>query len=100
IRDFHVTGVQTCALPILQNEGKLLRLAESYGVRREEFLKEYQGSELDPNWTSTISNLTSRGWKEFTSNEKDTIHELRTEIQNLRSEERRVGKGGRTWWYR
>ncbi len=71
---------------LVQNEGKLLRLAESYGVRREEFLKEYQGSELDPNWTRSIGNLTSRGWKEFTKNEKDAIKELRSEIQNLATE--------------
>ncbi|WP_136617985.1 MULTISPECIES: RNA polymerase sigma factor RpoD [Mesorhizobium] len=71
---------------LVQNEGKLLRLAESYGVRREEFLKEYQGSELDPNWTRSIGNLTSRGWKEFTKNEKDAIRELRAEIQNLATE--------------
>ncbi|TIU43272.1 MAG: RNA polymerase sigma factor RpoD, partial [Mesorhizobium sp.] len=70
----------------VQNEGKLLRLAESYGVRREEFLKEYQGSELDPNWTRSIANLTSRGWKEFTKNEKDAIKELRAEIQSLATE--------------
>src|SRR5690606_37259882 len=39
---------------LVQNEGKLLRLAESYGVRHEDFLKEYQGSELDPNWVERI----------------------------------------------
>ncbi|AZO28919.1 MULTISPECIES: RNA polymerase sigma factor RpoD [Mesorhizobium] len=71
---------------LVQNEGKLLRLAESYGVRREEFLKEYQGSELDPNWTRSIANLTSRGWKEFTKNEKDAIKDLRAEIQSLATE--------------
>src|SRR6185312_11912557 len=71
---------------LVQNEGKLLRLAESYGVRREEFLKEYQGSELDPNWTRSIANLTSRGWKEFTKNERDAIRDLRAEIQNLATE--------------
>ncbi|OQM76925.1 RNA polymerase sigma factor RpoD [Manganibacter manganicus] len=71
---------------LVQNEGRLLRLAESYGVRREEFLKEYQGSELDPNWTRSIANLTSRGWKEFTKNEKDAIRDLRSEIQNLATE--------------
>ncbi|GAA2843536.1 RNA polymerase RpoD-like sigma 70 subunit [Aminobacter aminovorans] len=71
---------------LVQNEGKLLRLAESYGVRRDEFLKEYQGSELDPNWTRSIANLSSRGWKEFTKNEKDAIRDLRAEIQNLATE--------------
>ncbi|MEO4000411.1 RNA polymerase sigma factor RpoD [Mesorhizobium sp. CAU 1732] len=71
---------------LVQNEGRLLRLAESYGVRREEFLKEYQGSELDPNWMKSIANLTSRGWKEFHRNEKDTIKDIRAEIQNLATE--------------
>ncbi|MBI1619991.1 RNA polymerase sigma factor RpoD [Aquamicrobium zhengzhouense] len=71
---------------LVQNEGKLLRLAESYGVRREDFLKEYQGSELDPNWMKSIANLSSRGWKEFYQNEKDTIRDIRGEIQNLATE--------------
>ena len=71
---------------LVQNEGKLLRLAESYGVKRDEFLKTYQGSELDPNWTKSIANLSGKGWKEFTKNEKEMIKELRSEIQNLAQE--------------
>ena len=71
---------------LVQNEGRLLRLAESYGVRREEFLREYQGSELDPNWMKSISNLSGRGWKEFTKSEKETIREIRGEIQQLATE--------------
>jgi RNA polymerase primary sigma factor len=31
-------------------EGRLMRLAESHGVMREDFLKNYLGSELDPLW--------------------------------------------------
>jgi RNA polymerase primary sigma factor len=71
---------------LVQNEGRLLRLAESYKVKREEFLKEYQGSELDPNWIKRISNLAATGWKEFTKNEKEAIRDLRSEIQNLATE--------------
>ncbi|OJU35731.1 MAG: RNA polymerase sigma factor RpoD, partial [Rhizobiales bacterium 68-8] len=71
---------------LVQNEGKLLRLAESYGVRREEFLREYQGSELDPNWLKNIGALTTRGWKEFVRNEKAMVGDLRAEIQNLAQE--------------
>ena len=71
---------------LVQNEGKLLRLAESYGVRREDFIKEYQGSELDPNWMKSIANLSSRGWKEFYQNEKETIKDIRAEIQHLATE--------------
>jgi RNA polymerase primary sigma factor len=71
---------------LVQNEGRLLRLAESYGVKREDFLEHYQGSELDPNWTKSISNLSAKGWKEFTKSEKENIKALRAEIQNLAQE--------------
>ena len=71
---------------LVQNEGKLLRLAESYGVKREDFLKEYAGSELDPNWMQSVSNLAGRGWKEFTKSEKETIRTIRTEIQEIAQE--------------
>ncbi|HWK67241.1 MAG TPA: RNA polymerase sigma factor RpoD [Rhizobiaceae bacterium] len=71
---------------LVQNEGKLLRLADSHGVRRDEFLREYQGSELDPNWITRIANLSTRGWKEFVAKENEFIRELRAEIQNLATE--------------
>jgi len=71
---------------LVQNEGKLLRLAESFGVRREDFLKEYQGHELDPNWVERVSTLTARGWKEFAAKEIRGIERLRGEIQNLATE--------------
>ncbi|CAN5146983.1 RNA polymerase sigma factor RpoD [soil metagenome] len=71
---------------LLGNEGRLLRLAESHKVKREDFLKEYQGAELDPNWIRRISNLSARGWKEFVSKEKDRIKDLRRDIQNLATE--------------
>ncbi|MCQ8784119.1 RNA polymerase sigma factor RpoD [Mangrovibrevibacter kandeliae] len=71
---------------LVTNEGKLLRLAESYGVKREEFLKSYQGSELDPNWTRHIANLSGKGWLKFVQSEKDGIKNLRGEIQSLATE--------------
>jgi len=71
---------------LVQNELRLFRLAESYGVRREDFLKAYQGSELDPNWADTVSQLPQPGWKEFVQHERDTIEALRSEIQNLAQE--------------
>ncbi|MBN7774900.1 RNA polymerase sigma factor RpoD [Nitratireductor aquimarinus] len=71
---------------LVQNEGRLLRLAESYGVKRESFLKEYQGSELDTNWTERVATLSGKGWKEFSKNEARAIEDLRTEIQNLAQE--------------
>ncbi|MEO4041233.1 RNA polymerase sigma factor RpoD [Hoeflea sp. CAU 1731] len=71
---------------LVQNEGRLLRLAESYKVRREEFLQHYQGAELDPNWMKSIANLSGSGWKDFAKSEKNTIKSIRGEIQNLATE--------------
>ncbi|OWV70156.1 RNA polymerase subunit sigma [Rhizobium sp. R635] len=71
---------------LVQNEGRLLRLAESYGVKRDSFLEQYQGAELDPNWMKSIGNLAARGWKEFAKAENTTIRDIRQEIQNLATE--------------
>ncbi|MEX0345475.1 MAG: RNA polymerase sigma factor RpoD [Rhizobiaceae bacterium] len=71
---------------LVRNEGRLLRLAESYGVDRTEFLEHYQGSELNPDWVKTVSALPGKGWKEFGKSEKKNIKELRTEIQALATE--------------
>jgi RNA polymerase primary sigma factor len=67
-------------------EGRLLRLAESHGVAREDFLKNYLGSELDPLWLNRVSKLSAKGWKNFVARDKDSIKELRTQIHALASE--------------
>lgn len=71
---------------LMQNEGRLLRLAESYGVKRDSFLEQYSGAELDPNWMKSIGNLAAKGWKEFAKAENLTIRDIRQEIQNLATE--------------
>lgn len=68
---------------LMAREGRLMRLAVSYRVKREEFLSEYQGRELDPNWVAHISGLKSKNWQAFAEKEEDTIGRLRTEIQEL-----------------
>src|ERR1700710_255902 len=64
-------------------EARLLRLGDSHGVAREDFLRNYQGSELDPRWLNRVSKLSAKGWKNFVHHEKDRIKELRHEIQSL-----------------
>ena len=51
-------------------EGRLLRLAESHGTSREDFLKSYLGSELDPLWLNRVSKLSATGWKNFADHDK------------------------------
>jgi RNA polymerase primary sigma factor len=71
---------------LIGHETKLLRLAEGTGVGREDFLKNYQGQELDPKWILRVSKLGSRGWREFVSRQKDHIKELRSDIHSLATE--------------
>jgi RNA polymerase primary sigma factor len=68
---------------LISLEGRLMRLAETYKVPRDEFLKQYQGEELDPNWSSRVGRLGKFGWREFVAQDKDTIRDLRGEIHAL-----------------
>ena len=69
-------------------EGKLLRLAEAHGVDRADFLKQYFGNELDPNWVRRVGRLTGQGWKEFILEERDRVKDIREEVQTLAQETR------------
>ncbi len=71
---------------LISHETRLLRLAESYGVGREDFLKQYQGSELDPKWLLRVKGLSGKGWKDFIAHEKDRIRQMREDIHNLATE--------------
>src|SRR5499433_3484372 len=67
-------------------EGRLMRLAESHGGSREDFLKQYQGSELDPRWLNRVSKLSAKGWKNFVAKDKDKIKDIRHDIHTLAGE--------------
>ncbi len=67
-------------------EGRLMRLAESNGVAREDFLTHYLSSELDPHWVSCVSKLSAKGWKSFVAKDKDRIEQHCHEIHALASE--------------
>jgi RNA polymerase primary sigma factor len=60
-------------------EGRLLRLADSYGISRPEFLKAYFGKELDPNWSETVKEMGVR-WTKFSDNEANQITKIRTDV--------------------
>jgi RNA polymerase primary sigma factor len=68
---------------LVSNEGRLMRLAESYGVVREDFLKQYMGGELDPRWLNRVSKLSAKGWKNLVAKEKDRIKEIRSMVHDL-----------------
>jgi len=67
-------------------EGRLIRLADSHGVDRSEFLNQYLTNELDPNWSRRVGRLSGRGWKNFVQAERVKIKEIRDAIANISQE--------------
>ncbi|WP_374656466.1 RNA polymerase sigma factor RpoD [Dongia sp.] len=64
-------------------EGQLLRQTAKAGVKREEFLQKYYGSELDPKWVAKVGKLTAKGWKKFATDHKDEARNIRGGIAEI-----------------
>jgi RNA polymerase primary sigma factor len=71
---------------LVGSEGRLMRLAESHGVAREDFIANYRDSELDPRWLNRVSKFSAKGWKTLVARDKDRINLHRHEIQLLAGE--------------
>ena len=71
---------------LMQLEGRLMRLADSYGVPRSEFMAEYYGNELDQNWVDRMAKSSGKGWTAFIKHERPEIERLRGEIHTLATE--------------
>ena len=71
---------------LVTHEGRLMRLAESHHIARQDFLENYLGSELDPRWLGRVSKLSTRGWTDFVTANDDHIESIRSEIQKLAGE--------------
>lgn len=67
-------------------EGRLLRLAESSKIKREKFLEQYFGHELDPDWFQRLESLSGKEWGTFLEKHKDEAQEIREAIAEVSSE--------------
>src|SRR4051812_43562297 len=66
-------------------EGRLLRLADSYGISRTEFLKAYFGQEMRPDWSTQVKTMGVR-WTKFAENDAGQISDIRHEVAALAQE--------------
>ena len=66
-------------------EGRLLRLADSYGISRPEFLKAYFGAELDPTWAERVKEMGVR-WTKFSEKEATQVGTIRGDIAAVATE--------------
>lgn len=67
-------------------EGRLLRLATSSGVKREQFLEQYYNSELAPEWFDQLDQLSGKGWKKFLEKNKEEAQSIREIIAEVAAE--------------
>src|SRR5690606_40273686 len=90
IRDFHVTGVQTCALPIFAlasvAETAIFPLQDLLGLGTEARMN--TPGTAEGNWTWRFE------WDQITPDAEKRLAEM-TAVYERRSEERRVGKASR-----
>jgi len=64
-------------------EGQILRMAESHKVKREEFIQNWRGHELDPAWFEGLTKLKGKGWQAFVTKSKDDVEAVRGEIAKV-----------------
>jgi RNA polymerase primary sigma factor len=66
-------------------EGRLMRLADSYGVPRQTFIDEYFGNELDQTWLDRMAD-NGKKWGNLIKNERPAIAQIRGNIHELATE--------------
>jgi RNA polymerase primary sigma factor len=67
-------------------EARLMRLADSYGVARTDFIDEYYGNELDQTWLDRIAKVGKRGWSNLIKAERPQLEDIRSSIHTLATE--------------
>jgi RNA polymerase primary sigma factor len=95
---------------LVVEEGRLLRLAEADGVRRQEFLQYYMSDELSGDWLERVVQLPGRGWAKLAERHvaevakhraaiaqvaqdaKLPINEFRRVVQTVQRGEREAGR--------
>ena len=67
-------------------EGKLLRLALANKIKREDFLAEYAGNELNRNWVKKLAKHKNAAWSNFAKKHGDDILKIQEDITAIATE--------------
>jgi RNA polymerase primary sigma factor len=67
-------------------EISLWKIANDSGVKRNDFLKEYYGNELDVTWINRVIRLKREGWQSFVKENRKQIKDIFKDIRFLSEE--------------
>ena len=68
---------------IMGIDSTMVKLADQARINRREFIAEYKGSELDPDWLERIKKKTSRGWEALTEKFDNQVRDSRSEMVEI-----------------
>ena len=71
---------------LMMLEGKLLRLASAHKIDRDDFLKVYALSELNPKWLDTLKNKKGKNWQSFVKGSLSEAKGIMTAIKEVLTE--------------
>ncbi|MEQ8921160.1 MAG: RNA polymerase sigma factor RpoD [Roseovarius sp.] len=68
---------------IMQIDTAMVKLADQARINRKEFVEEYRGRELDPNWLDDMAAKSGRGWQMFMERSPEKVAELRADMAQV-----------------
>ena len=68
---------------IMSIDSNMVKLADQARINRREFVAEYRGHELDPNWMEKMAEKPGRGWQMFIERFSDKVEELRADMAQV-----------------
>ncbi len=68
---------------IMSIDSAMVKLADQARINRREFVEEYRGRELDPNWMERMAAKAGRGWQMFIERSADKVEELRSDMAQV-----------------
>ncbi|MFW2543300.1 RNA polymerase sigma factor RpoD [Primorskyibacter sp. 2E107] len=68
---------------IMSIDSAMVKLADQARINRREFVDEYRGHELDPNWLERMGEKAGRGWQMFIERSSDKVEELRADMAQV-----------------
>ena len=68
---------------IMSIDSAMVKLADQARINRREFIDEYKGRELDPNWLGEMGAKAGRGWQALVERSTDKIEELRDDMAQV-----------------